>query len=109
MDEEETQSEDLGGTWLGWLAPQLLAIEIATNFFLTMFRQYGNNSVSVPVIAPTRPLKQQASVRDPVLLKSREDRGVQRVSCPRHGGELELLHASCDHTALGYVKSSWRS
>ena len=30
MEEEETQSEDLGGTWLGWLAPQLLAIEKAT-------------------------------------------------------------------------------
>ena len=41
MEEEETQSEDLGGTWLGWLAPQLLAIEIATQIFTT-FRRYGD-------------------------------------------------------------------
>ena len=55
--------------------------------------------ISVPVIAPARPLKHRASVRDPVPLKARQDNGVQRFPRPGHGGELELLPGcSCDHT-----------
>ena len=57
--------------------------------------------VSVPDVAPTRPLKHRASVRQPLLLKARHDRGVQQVLRPRHGGELELLPGgSCDHTCV---------
>ena len=56
-------------------------------------------SISVPVIAPARPLKHRASVRDHVPLKARQDNGVQRFRRPGHGGELELLPGcSCDHT-----------